>query len=169
MGNRLPTEWLTLTSARSSTGIFDQTLVLEDIIRSFWPNIRKTLSEAFDQTCYKQCYMFIWFYSRLWSALQFVYCIPGGLTHAKIYFRRSRKKAMIYCNNQCVITHCRSSNQHLLLGGLPYLNKWLLNRFLEKPEISRFPFVPVGENEFTVEQLFGEGLNWAFEFCVPPI
>ena len=44
----------------------------------------------------------------------------------------SRKKAMIYCNNQCVITHCRSSNQHLLLGGLPYLNKWLPNQFLEK-------------------------------------
>ena len=105
--------------------------------------------------------MFIWFYSRLWSALQFVYCIPGGLTHAKIYFRRSIKKAMIYCNNQCVITHCRSSNQHLLLGGLPYLNKWLPNQFLKKAEILRFPFVPVGENEFTVEQLFGEGLNWA--------
>ena len=68
---------------------------------------------------------------------------------------------MVFCNNQCVITHCRSSNQHLLLGGLPYLNKWLPNQFLKKAEILRFPFVPVGENEFTVEQLFGEGLNWA--------
>ena len=43
----------------------------------------------------------------------------------------SRKKAMIYCNNQCVITHCRSSNQHLLLGGLPSLYTWLPNQFLK--------------------------------------
>ena len=74
----------------------------------------------------------------------------------------SRKKAMIYCNNQCVlsliadqaISICYWEVFHILINGFQI-------SFWRKPEISRFPFVPVGENEFTVEQLFGEGLNWA--------
>jgi len=53
-------------------------------------------------------------FHRLWSALQFVYCIPG-LNYSEF-----------------------TSNN-------------------ENPD----PTQLVGENEFTVEQLFGEGLNWA--------
>merc|ERR1712106_1003892 len=53
-------------------------------------------------------------FHRLWSALQFVYCIPG-LNYSEI-----------------------TSNK-------------------ENPDTNEI----VGENEFTVEQLFGEGLNWA--------
>jgi len=53
-------------------------------------------------------------FHRLWSALQFVYCIPG-LNYSEF-----------------------TSNK-------------------ENPD----PTQIVGENEFTVEQLFGEGLNWA--------
>eukprot|EP00092_Neocalanus_flemingeri_P029091 GFUD01031578.1.p1 GENE.GFUD01031578.1~~GFUD01031578.1.p1 ORF type:complete len:1288 (+),score=400.18 GFUD01031578.1:160-4023(+) len=53
-------------------------------------------------------------FHRLWSALQFVYCIPG-LNYSEI-----------------------TSNK-------------------QNPDLTKL----VGENEFTVEQLFGEGLNWA--------
>ena len=45
------------------------------------------------------------------------------------------------------------------IKGLKYLDKLLPNQllqhFIKKDSLS------VGENEFTVEQLFGEGLNWA--------
>ena len=55
----------------------------------------------------------------------------------------------------------QNKSEAFTFKGPQNLRKWLPHQFLDERKMSDILIPIVGENEFTVEQLFGEGLNWA--------